>query len=319
MKINFRQGIVRYQTDLASNPAFLQKHSMSGDFIDLMVQPDPTIINFAHGTADYLVEESRTVIKAWGPVVPLGQTQYLYWDLSLLDGTLSHGYTLLPIIITSSQPSSPTIDQHWFDLGSNQMKVWNGVKWQVRVRVFSAVYDSSAILNPYYVGSQVGLSNVDCDSGNIIYGKDDKPLRHSDGTLFTSSEQATVGRNSSSSVSFDAQVIHAMATEFMSEYSLVSFSAPDRIELASHTNVNRQVNGIILEDLHLDEIGRVITHGRITNELWSWPAANIGKPLFCGPSGEVTLTPPPMGISQQVGIIQDYDTIYLNLMTPIIL
>lgn len=319
MKLNFKQGIVRHQTDIANNPVFLQKHNLSGDYIDLMVQPDPTILNFAHGDANYLVEESKTVQFAWGPVIPLGQTQYLFWDLSLLDGTLSRGFTLLPTIITSTQPNSPAIDQHWFDLNSNQMKVWNGQKWVVKVRLFAAVYDSSAILNPYSVGSQVGLNNIQCDSGNIVYGKDNKPLRHSDGTLFTTSEQAIVGRNSSSSVSFDAQVVHAMATEFMSKFSLVSFTAPDKISLASHININRQVNGIILEDLHLDEIGRVITHGRITNEMWTWLAADIGKPLFCGPSGEVTLTPPPMGISQQVGIIQDYDTIYLNIMTPIIL
>lgn len=319
MKLNFRQGIVRYQTDIANNPVFLQKHSMSGDFIDLMVQPDPTVLNFAHGDANYLIEESKTVIKAWGPVTPLGETQYLYWDLSLLDGTLSRGYTLLPILITASQPISPAIDQHWFDLNSNQMKVWNGVKWVIKVRLFAAVYDSSAILNPYSVGSQVGLTNIECDSGNIVYGKNNKPLRQVDGSLFTTSDQAVVGRNSSSSVSFDAQVIHAQATEYMPRFSLVSFSAPDKIALASHTNVNRQVNGIILEDLHLDEIGRIVTHGRITNEFWTWTSSDISKPLFCGPSGEVTLNPPPMGISQQIGIVQDYDTIYLNLMTPIIL
>jgi hypothetical protein len=319
VKLNFRQGLVRYQTDIANNPVFLQKHSLSGDYIDLMVQPDPTIINFAHGDVDYLIEENKTVIKAWGPVSPIGQTQYLYWDINLLDGSLSRNFTLLPLLVTASTPNSPAIDQHWFDLNTKQMKVWNGTKWVVKLRVFAAIYDSSAILNPFSVGSQVGLNNTPCDPGYIVFGKDNKPLRHSDGTFFTTSEHAIVGRNSSSSVSFDAQIVYAMANEYIPKYSLVSFTGPDKISLASHLNVDKQVNGIVLEDLYLDEIGRVITHGRITNEHWSWTASNIGKPLFCGPSGEVTLTPPPMGISQQIGIVQDYDTIYLNLMSPIIL
>lgn len=319
MKINFKQGIVRRQTDIANNPTFLQKHSLSGDFIDLVVSPDPTILNFCHGDTNYIIEENKTVLNAWGPVQPTGQTQWLYWDISLLDGALTRSHTLLPLLITSSEPLTPQIDQHWFDLTAKQWKVWNGSKWLVKIRCFAAEYNSTATILPYPVGSQVGLNNVETSAGNIIYGKNNKPLRQVDGTFLTTEDSLIVGRNSSSPVSFEAQIVHAQATEYIPEFYLVSFSGPDKIALASHTNITRQVNGIVHEDLHLNEVGRVITHGRIRNELWSWPTASISKPLFCGPSGQVTLTPPPMGVSQQIGIVQDVDTIYVDLMTPIIL
>lgn len=319
MKLNFKQGIVRRQTDIANNPTFLQKHSLSGDYIDLIVSPDPTILNFSHRDSNYTIEENKTILKAWGPVMPIGQTQWLYWDISLLDGALTRGYTILPLLITSSEPLAPSPDQHWFDLNTNQWKVWNGHKWIIKVRCFAAEYDSSAIILPYPIGSQVGLNGINISAGNILLGKNDKPLRHIDGTFLTTEDQLIAGRNNSSPVSFDAQLVHAQAAEYIPEYSLVSFVGPDRIGLASHLNITRQVNGIVIEDLYLDEVGRVITHGTIQSSAWSWSTSMIGKPLFCGPTGQVTLSVPPVGISQQIGIIQDIDTIYLNIMIPIIL
>ena len=43
MRINFRQGIVRHQTDGADNPVFLQK---VGTNVNLLVSPDFTIVSF---------------------------------------------------------------------------------------------------------------------------------------------------------------------------------------------------------------------------------------------------------------------------------
>jgi hypothetical protein len=319
MQLNFRQGLVRRQTDISSTPTFLQKTSVAGDYIDLNVSPDPTIFTIAHGNANYLVEESKSLTKAWGPLVATGQTQWLYWDIDWATGALTRGFTILPPLHGAEPPLSPAVDQHWFDLTDRVMKVWNGAKWLMKLRAFAVQYNSSAILVHYTLGSQVGLDNTPCTAGHIIFGNNNKPLRQADGTFVTTESELIVGRGSSTNVKFDSVLIYAMATENMPRYSLISFTAPDKISLASHLNVNREVGGIIIEDLYESEVGLVITNGSLKNEFWSWPANAIGKPLFCGPSGQLTLTPPPVGITQQVGLVRDSDSVYINIMVPVIL
>jgi len=184
MQLNFRQGLVRRQTDISSTPTFLQKHSTTGDYIDINVSPDPTIFTIAHGNANYLVEESKSVSKAWGPLVP-SDTQWLYWDIDWATGALTRGFTTFSPVQGAEPPASPAIDQHWFDLTDRVMKVWNGAKWLMKLRVFAAQYNSSAILVHYTLGSQVGLDNTPCNAGHIIFGNNNKPLRQADGTFVT--------------------------------------------------------------------------------------------------------------------------------------
>ena len=93
MRLSFRHGIIRCQTDYTGTPTFLRKSSLGGEFIDLIVSPDPTIISIAHQGANYLIEETKTVTHAWGPFAPHGITQYLYWDISFLDGSLTRSFT----------------------------------------------------------------------------------------------------------------------------------------------------------------------------------------------------------------------------------
>lgn len=320
MKLNFRQGLVRYQTDLSLTPTFLQKHSLPGEWIDLMVNPDPTIVTFAHGPTDYLIEETSTVTYAWGPFIhPTGETQHLYWDINLMNGSLTRGYTLLPPIYSNSEPNSPANDQHWFDQNTNQMKVRQNNRWVIKIRCFAAVYDTNATIIPFTKGSQAGLNNINVSSGSILYGKDNKPLRHQDGTLVTSEDNLTVGRGASQHVRFDSALIFASAMEAIPEFHLVSFVSDDKIGLASYINTDRQIAGVVLEDLHENEIGKVITNGQIRNIQWNFADTSIGNPVFCGLHGEITETAPPTGISQQVGIIQGKQTINVNIMVPVIL
>lgn len=319
MKLSFRQGVVKCQTDIAGNPAFLQKHSMSGDYIDLIVAPTPTIVTFAHLQSDYLIEESKAISKAWGPFIAVGQTQYLYWDLDILTGTLTRGFTLVPPLSGQTLPHSPVVDTHFFDLLKGTMQVWDGTRWKIKIRCFAAIYNSSAVIIPFGLGSQIGVSNTNIGAGSVLFGKDNRPLRHSDGTLVTSEDELIVGRNSSSNVRFDAALIFAEATESIPMFTLVSYINEDQVARASYMQTSRQIAGAVIEDLYPGEVGKIITHGRLSYEQWAWPSSSIGKPLFCSLNGEITLTPPPTGISQQVGLVQNTQTIVLNIMMPIII
>ncbi len=89
------------------------------------------------------------------------------------------------------------------------------------------------------------------------------------------------------------------------------------LALASNLNYINFVNGIVTADLPLGQTGRVVVNGVVRSDQWSWDPSVINAPLFCGPSGQVTLTPPPVGVSQQIGVVYDIDAILLNIGAPV--
>jgi hypothetical protein len=332
MIINFRQGIVRRQTNL-TGPDFLRKTSMSGSSIDLIVSPEPTVFTIAHYDANYLFEETRTIVGAWGgdavgstngPLSASGQTQYLYWDVSLATGELTRGWTLVPPINSATEPTNPQPDTHWFDLVNNRMRVFRKPNptspgsWQDKVRVFAATYDATANIIPFPIGSQVGISGTEVRAGNIILGVNNKPLKQSDGTFVTTESNLIIYQTSSQNVKFDMALVYAQAAEEIPKFYLVSFQPDRKIKLArSAINTNSFVSGIVVEDLHEEEVGQIVSNGVIRNEQWNWTPEQINKPLFCGPNGDLRLAPPTIGFVQQVGYVYDQDSIYLNLFPPV--
>lgn len=328
MDLSFRQGIVRHQTAL-NGPAWLQKTSSSGSTVDLNANQEPTIVAFAHGSANYLVEEVQSVSGAWGGShansnngpLPTGETSYLYWDIDLATGALSRGWTRVPWIATTSEPLNPINDLHWFDLNRNVMRVYRKVGaapgfWQDRVRVFAGVLHSNSVLVPYNTGTQVGL-NVPCQAGNLLLGTNNVPLKQSDGTFVTSTSKLIIQQTSGQNVQFDAALVFAQASEEIPAFYLVSFKQDKTVGLASSNNEFLQVAGISLDALYEQEVGQIVSNGRVRNDQWNFASADIGKPLFCGPSGQLMLTPPPVGTLQQVAIVYDIDEIYINILAPI--
>ena len=318
MQIPFRQGLVRWQTDISGHPSFLQKSTLSGEYISLIISPDPTVFVAAHGRTDYLIEETKSITNAWGPFQANGQTQYLYWDVNLLDATVTRSYTLIPPTSGPLEPPSPVNDQHWFDTANMLMKVWNGTKWIVKVRVFAAIYNQNAQIIPIQstFGSQVGIT-THCKAGHILLNDVGNPLRDRDGALLTTESSLLVNRSATSPIKLETAVIDVEALEYIPAMYLVSFVTPKKIMLASSNRVDRQVGGIMIEDLYPGEVRRVVINGNVTNEQWNWPDAAVGLPVFCGPTGEVTLQSPQTGISQQVGIVFDNKTIVINIMQAI--
>lgn len=319
MQLNFRQGIVRHQTDIAGTATFVRKSGNGDDHIDLICDETPLIFTAAHGANNYLVQFSKTIPDAWGPLVAVGQTQYLYWDISLLTGAVTFGFTLVnPYFGVNAPPNPITNDQHWFDTTANIMKVWNGSKWLPKIRVFAATYNNSAVLVVRQRGTQVN-KNEACDAGNILIGKNNSPLRDTDGTFVTTESNLIVNHTTGENVRFDAAQLFAQATGFIPKFSLVSYVAPRKVQLASYLNTSLEVNGIMVDEYFTGEVGNVIAHGLVRNDQWDFQSNQVNKPLFCGQNGEVTLTPPPVGMLQEIGYVYDADTIYMSIQMPIIM
>ena len=329
MKIEFRQGIIRHQTSL-SGVGWLQKTSLSGNTIDLNAQTEPVIFTAAHYGANYLFEESHTVIGAWGSGTPgsnnaaltPGEQHWLYWDIDLATGGLSRGWTKIAPFISATEPTSPVHDSHWFDLVNTRMRVFRKVgdnpgAWQDKIRVFAGVYNTASTVVPYPLGTQVGISGGQWNVGNLILGANNKPLKQSDGTFVTTESSLIIQQTSGQNVKFDMVLVYAQASEEIPKFHLISFQPNRRIGLASSNNTTSFVSGIVVEDLHQEEVGQIVTNGVIRNEQWNWSTADINKPLFCGPTGELRLNPPTVGAVQQVGFVYESDAIYLNLFPPV--
>ena len=66
MRLDFTQGLVRYQKELNGNlPKFLQINNNNDGYVDLVAYPDPTIIVFAHRSKNYIIEENQSIEQAW--------------------------------------------------------------------------------------------------------------------------------------------------------------------------------------------------------------------------------------------------------------
>lgn len=121
MQLNFRHGIVRSEIDNTGNPTFLRLDA-SHDVVYIDVITRPTVFTISHGDADYLFEESKTT-QAWTGPFPTDRKIWLYWDIDIITGLRTYGYTDLDPSLASFAPPSPANGQHWYDQKVNMMKV----------------------------------------------------------------------------------------------------------------------------------------------------------------------------------------------------
>ena len=60
MRLNFRQGIVKHQTDQNGTSQFL-RHDPSRKTVSIVIHDIPTLISFCHRDSNYLIEESISI------------------------------------------------------------------------------------------------------------------------------------------------------------------------------------------------------------------------------------------------------------------
>lgn len=158
-----RQSVLYGSTDASGNPNYLVA---SGLQVSISAATKPVILAFANGfsttsgTVDLVNAITANVSNAW--TLPASNTCYLYVDQDLSTGLLSYGYSLLPDLYQASVPTSPTLDQHWFNTAEMKMYRWNGSAWEQKLRIFlgSAVTSAStATVSIYPICSRVPLAS----------------------------------------------------------------------------------------------------------------------------------------------------------------
>lgn len=310
MRIPFRQGIVRQQSN------FLQ---VSGSAINLIVSPDPTIIAFAHSTGNYLFEERKTVTSAWTGFTG-GPPYWLYWNIDLITGLRTFGYTKIQPVDGALAPASPQTDQHWFDINTNLMKVWNGQRWITKIRCFAGKYEGGMSLTQYPTGTQVGINTAN-DAGYILFDDDDKPVKKFDtfnqGRFITTETPLASQFAQAANFKLEASLELMEAIEYIPKWSAVCYKQVYKIGLASPVDPSHPAIGISNEDIYATEVRGVVTSGFVRDPNWNWPNPPE-TPLFVGLAGELTTAVPQQFSLQQVGYIVGPQTIFVDIHQIII-
>lgn len=325
MQLQFRQGIVKYEQLQA--PPFLTFTVGSQNSVDLNVVDSNILVTFAHGDVNYLIEETRSIVGAWGtgaigstngpiPSVPT----YLFWDISLASGAVTRGWTTLQPQVGADEPTSPADDQHWFDTASTKMRVWRstgGGYWQDVLRVFAGkVYGAN--ITPYAKGSQVGISGGSYSAGNILLGANNAPLRQADGSILSTSSQLIVQQTMGQNVMFDTALTFREAAENIPALRAVKQTSNRKVVLARGSEIQGGgAIGITISTMAAGETGRIITTGHVQCDLFSFPASSVGSTIFLGPLGELWTVRPVAGLLQVLGTIADTDMINLNIQAAI--
>ena len=323
MRVAIRQGIVAAPTTMSA-PNFLQN---SGGNVNVVITNVPVVFTFAHGQANYLASEQKSVTNAWGPFA--GPTvNYLYWELDELTGRVVRGSTTLAPTSGPAAPPSPVNGQMWFNSNNTTMYVWKDRTWKATIRVMAGqATGNTATVEP--IGSQVGLAGS-FRAGYILRDGSDKPIRvtadPNTGAQFkfltTETELVSAG-NDGSVVKLESSAMFARAGEPIGAFSLVyAYADPSGentallVGLASSEFTvfeEKAAIGIVDSALATNDVGNLITSGIVYNDGWNWLETEIGKPLYCGTAGEVTLTKPNFAKVRCVGYVLSAKEIVLNV------
>lgn len=326
MRLPFRQGIVDAQKNGLGNPQFILPSSTAG-YLQLSATLSPTTFTAAHGSSDYLFTFNQNVDPAWGPVVP-GVNNHLYWDINVQTAAVTFGITTLEPVAALHAPSTPELDQHWFDLGTTTMKVWNGSKWQTKIRVFAGTIPNGNLSSnqlswcnqlyvPWVLASQL---QVESNPGYILTNIFGQPLYLS-GTSFEFLTVQTPVRvattvGTSGVLSQPANTTFPVkAAENIPAMSLVYFNGENTIGLASGNpaiSPPKLPIGIVQHELMAGEMGMLHQSGEISFDGWDW-SQHIGKPLYCGDYGTIVTYRPNGLLAYRIGFVKNRNTILFQV------
>lgn len=312
MIVNFRQGIVSAQTD----QLFL---NFSGNKININANQQSVDITFAYGSADYLFSEAESVTGAWGPFSS-GVDYWIYWDIDTRTGLRSFGSTTVAPLSGTSLPSNPLVNQHFFDLTVKKMRVWNGVSWDDRLRVFAAKVQGGSVIDAEAFGSQVGLSG-NYSVGYILFDVAGNPITRMDNgiTYFvTTEDKVHTQYDNKNAYKIDGLLIDGVAIEPIPAYYCLTWKGARQLGVASYVLMNPCV-GISVESSGVNELNKFVTKGFVTNfNNWNWTMP-ANTPLFVGDTGQITTDVPQRYSLQKIGHIVAPDTIFVDIQEIILI
>ena len=336
MIINLRQGIVQQKLSGGGQPAFL---ALVGTGVNLIASSiDPTIIALAQGQSDYLFQEATNITNAWAGPFTVVSHAWLYWDINLLTGVRTFGYTNFLPISAANPPTQSTIngivytslqvDQHWFDTANFLTKVWNGAVWVLHLRVFAGSI-LGGVLSQNSTGSQAGANNVQANAGYIVYDDDNRPVKKYQpfnlGEFITTTTPLASQFSKIQNYRLETAVQTAAAVGTIAQFKCVCYSGPSQIQAASSNFVSppKPVVGVATQPIYAGEVTDFVVGGYITDPLGLFNTAQTftqGQLVFCDATGSFTTNPLILtGSFERIGYVIDPRTIYIKIEPQIIL
>lgn len=291
MIINFRQGIVSYDTSLAP---FSAAASVGGVDVTLNVGTEPFVITLANQNSNYLWSEALT-INAWQSLPSVGSF-WLYFDFDSKTFVRTFGYTIFAPIVQANAPVSPSSGQHWYQITTHQMFVWNGSVWNPVLRVFAAkfigpsTFISLSINAPDFRGTQIG-DTTQVDAGRVLVDSSGNPIIKKDGTFFTTEDQSFAEGTAINSVRLESNVFtgQSSSASIIPVYEIVAFNQNGTIRIASYNDAGTTAIGMALQQFNFGGTGAVLLEGTVTNPNWNF-SGQIGSLLWVSGDNPGTLT-----------------------------
>ena len=275
----------------------------------------------SHGPANYLVEESSTISNAWvGPFSDTG-SYWLYWDINTATGLRTFGFTEVSPDFGPTLPSTPDIDQHFFDTSDNYMKVWDGYFWIQRIRVFAGSLISN-ILRQFGNGSQVDIyGNFITGPIRFVYNSSPVVVELDDGNFFFEIESGDRLQDVGDVDNFilGRLDISAVAAVDIEKNIAVVYDDTGRVIPASYTFIDKEIVGITSESMLAGERKVIITSGFIEDKVnFSFVAPQLYK-LYIDGVGRITTDVPPTSSIQSIGHISGVNSMYVKIQPQIII
>lgn len=313
MLVPFRQGIVKSQQQ-SGTPSFLAVQTGS---VNLLADNSPLVLNIAHGTSDYLISIESTISAAWTgfgtAAYPSGVGYWLYVDVNTATGAITYGATRYNQLIASRAPAAPALDQHWFDIASAKMKVWTGTTWQVKVRILVGEFATASTVTCFPQNSQISV-NSPVNVGKIAFDVYGKPIRKSNGELFTTEDSIYVNGVVSAPNSLETRRLAVTALEPIPARSFVALAEFDKVVVARYEDIGSRVIGYTAFPMAIGQTEEITLSGVIESTGWNFSTVNasvwieLGQPVTTSPftisSGR--------GIQQAVGRVVSPQRIRFN-------
>ncbi len=286
MRTSFRQGLVSAEVSGPNIPSYLLVNSNG---VTIKGTNRPTVFTAAHGPKNYTVQFITDTLAVPASVNPNVDALYwLYLDINRATGARTFGATTLQPTYGTVAPSAPAAGQHWFDVSSSTMKVFQ-TTWQPVIRVFFGTRRGNNIQTMPF-GSHVGLVSPSV-SGSIIMDAMGVGIKDSTG-YFITSEDVLLNEGVATHASvLEANVTTLPALQQIPAYAVVrKHNTQNGVVLATTGDVGEAVIGIAVISATIGEPVNMVVSGKVYNPLWNWERANM--PLWISATGElVTIDP----------------------------
>lgn len=309
MQVPYTQGVLKGQTTLPSNARlFLQA---DGAYVDVYVTDMKLVAVAAHKSKNYLIEEPFNVSNAWGPL-PLATQTYLFWDIDVATGVQTRGFTTVAPQYGPTTPSTVTNGLHYFNTTDRVMYYGSGGTWIEKIRVFAGLATVSGLIAPHPFASQVGLTG-EVTAGYIIYGLNNRALKDPvDGTFVNTGSGFKIKLGDFDNVvALDVEQEYMIAAEPIPGGSFVAVATPGAIVVADPA-LDRWASGYVRQATGSGGSVRIIPHGIVYDDTFSFNLADIGKLLWLEPGGTLSAVRPATMVAQALGVIRGEHSLFIS-------